>query len=136
MTLSEREHGRPGFLQPCPQLGVDGCGCYAERPQACADYRCSLLDEHAAGRSLGECLDAVAEMRSRVRDLERAMDLPHGSFGAAALYDFVRRERPLDHAGRHTEFVTACDRYLAFAAEHFQAPAGPLAAVTALVASR
>jgi len=127
MTVVEREHGRPGLLQPCVQFRDGACGCYASRPQACADYRCELLDEYAAGaRTLAECEAVVVELRARLARAEAAMDLPKGGLNADVLYERVRRDQPLGDDD-------AVVQYLAFAATHFQAPAADLAGLRSLV---
>jgi hypothetical protein len=127
LTVAERDRGRPGFVQPCPQFRAGACGCYAERPQSCAEFRCELLDAYTAGvRALDDCLAIVGELRARVARAESSLGLPPGELTADALYERVRRDEPLTDDD-------AVVQYLAFAARHFQAPAGDLESLRALV---
>lgn len=61
-------NGRVSFGLPCPRLGADlACEVYADRPDACARYRCGMLDEY---------LDGVIDLEqsaARLAEVERLL---------------------------------------------------------------
>ena len=58
------------FAQPCAAHCGDHCGAYADRPQPCVDYRCTLLRRLDAGEvGRPEALARIAEARALVTGL-------------------------------------------------------------------
>jgi hypothetical protein len=72
-----RHDPRPGFRQPCRALRGLECQIYRERPQACQDYICPVLQRLNDGElSLQAAQEIVQQARQLIRLLRTEMPFP------------------------------------------------------------
>ena len=63
---------------PCTAHTGAGCAIYAERPGACASYRCRLLREVADGAvSVGQAREVIGRARALADDLRCRVGAAH-----------------------------------------------------------
>ncbi|HSD83085.1 MAG TPA: YkgJ family cysteine cluster protein [Anaerolineae bacterium] len=69
MQVAEFEEG-PGFQLPCPQYRADRCAAYQQRPQACINYQCELLQRCCEGAvTVEDALSLVAQAKRMLNQL-------------------------------------------------------------------
>lgn len=101
LRVVDRE-GRLVMPEPCSALAGTLCSVYADRPQACRAYECSLRRRVCAGETTYEVArERVEKLRSLIKTVRRAFDLPEGSLWDAlvAIEDPIEPE-PMSPAGR------------------------------------
>jgi hypothetical protein len=65
-----------GFRQPCVAHRGNQCAIYADRPAACAGYRCETLRRHDANEiERGEALLIIAQARTLVGNLAKLLGI-------------------------------------------------------------
>lgn len=69
--------GRPAMPQPCTALKDCRCEAYADRPNACRRYSCTLLERLLAGEvGEGAAQASVLRMRVLLATVRGSLDLP------------------------------------------------------------
>lgn len=104
-----------GFAQPCQAYRAARCDVYEDRPTACRDFRCRLLERYAAGEaSEGECLSVIREVRALAESIRSGV--PEGAALPLReiLDDRLDQERIVDTEWRRKHAALLMD------AKHFE----------------
>lgn len=80
--------GGSGFLQPCPQLGCDGCAIYTRRPEPCRRFRCTTLLALVAQEIDAETADRRVDAAKRA--IARLSESDTRERSPAAMHDQLR----------------------------------------------
>ncbi|UXP31963.1 YkgJ family cysteine cluster protein [Reichenbachiella agarivorans] len=72
----ENTEGEGFFLQPCQNLGCDGCTIYTNRPTACADFDCGLLTSlNQKEIAYEEAIEVIAVVKQKKIAIEQMMEV-------------------------------------------------------------
>ena len=70
--LKKDERGNSYFSQPCVAHRANCCAIYQNRPSACSNFRCKLLERYLAGEiAFDLAIKIVEECKQLVLDLEK-----------------------------------------------------------------